>query len=50
MKKEGSGVNGSDFDKNNIIKPTFNTLMEEDRKALEAYCAEGMSSSTYVMR
>jgi hypothetical protein len=32
-------TNGSDLDKNNIIKPTFNTLMEEGHKALEAYVA-----------
>jgi hypothetical protein len=27
----------ANLDKNNIIKPTFDTLMEEDRKALETY-------------
>jgi hypothetical protein len=37
LKKGSSGVNGSDLDKNNIIKPNFNTLMEEGRKALEGY-------------
>jgi hypothetical protein len=37
MKKGDSDVNGSDLDKNNIIKSTFDTLMEEDHKALEAY-------------
>jgi tRNA A37 threonylcarbamoyladenosine biosynthesis protein TsaE len=37
MKKGGSDVNGSDLDKNNIIKPTFDTLTEEYRKALETY-------------
>jgi hypothetical protein len=37
MKKGGSGVNGSDLHKDNIIKPTFNNLMEQDRKVLEAY-------------
>jgi hypothetical protein len=37
MKKGGSDVNGSDLHKDNIIKPTFNNLMEKDRKVLEAY-------------
>jgi hypothetical protein len=37
MKKGGSGINGSDLSKENIIKPTFDTLMEEDSKVLEAY-------------
>jgi predicted nucleotidyltransferase len=40
MNKRGSDVNESDLDKNNIIKPTFDTLTEEDHKALEAYHAE----------
>jgi hypothetical protein len=40
MKKGGSSINGSDLIKNNIIKPTFDILTEEERKALEAYCAE----------
>jgi hypothetical protein len=31
MKKGNSGTNGSDLNKNNIIKPTFDTLMEEGR-------------------
>jgi hypothetical protein len=39
MKKGDYGVNRSDLDKNNIIKPTFH-LMEEDHKALEAYRIE----------
>jgi hypothetical protein len=39
MKKGSSGVNGSNLDNNNIIKPTFNTLTEEGRKALEGYRA-----------
>jgi hypothetical protein len=38
MKKGGSGVNGSDLNKDNINKPTFDTLMEEDHKVLKAYC------------
>jgi hypothetical protein len=37
MKGENSSTNGSDLDKNNIIKPTFDTLMEEGRKEFEAY-------------
>jgi hypothetical protein len=37
MKKGSSGVNGSDLDKNNIIKPTFDTLVEGGHKALEGY-------------
>jgi hypothetical protein len=40
MKKGSSSVNRSDLDKNNILKPTFDTLMKEDRKALEAYLAD----------
>jgi hypothetical protein len=49
MKKGSSGINGFDLDKNNIIKPTFNTLTEEDRKALEAYHVEmdGLIYSRY---
>jgi hypothetical protein len=39
MKKGSSGINGSDLDKNNIIKPKFDTLTEEDGKALKAYLA-----------
>jgi hypothetical protein len=37
MEKGSFGVNRSDRDKNNIIKPTFDTLMKEGRKALEGY-------------
>jgi hypothetical protein len=37
MKGENSGTNISDLDKNNIIKHTFNTLMEEDHKVFKAY-------------
>jgi hypothetical protein len=37
MKGRNSGHNGSNFDKGNILKPTFDTLTEERRKALEAY-------------
>jgi hypothetical protein len=39
MKGGNSGTNGSDLNKNNILKPTFNTLTEEGRKAFEAYRA-----------
>jgi hypothetical protein len=39
MNKGGSRINESNLDNNNIIKLTFETLMEEDRKALETYCA-----------
>jgi hypothetical protein len=37
MKGGNSSTNGSDLDKNNIIKPTFDTLTEEGHKAFEAY-------------
>jgi hypothetical protein len=40
MKGGNSGNNGSDLDKNNILKPTFNTMTEEGRKAFEAYLAD----------
>jgi hypothetical protein len=39
MKGGNFGHNGSDLDKRNILKPTFDTLMEEGPKAFEAYCA-----------
>jgi hypothetical protein len=39
MKGGNSGHNGSDLDKGNILKPTFDTLMEEGRKAFDAYGA-----------
>jgi hypothetical protein len=39
MKGGHSGHNGSDLDKGNILKPTFDTLMEEGRKAFKAYRA-----------
>jgi hypothetical protein len=38
MKGGNSGHNGSDLDKGNILKPTFDTLMEGGRKVFEAYC------------
>jgi hypothetical protein len=37
MKSGNSGHNGSDLDKGNILKPTFDTLTEEGRKAFEVY-------------
>jgi hypothetical protein len=39
LKGENYGNNGSDLDKGNILKPTFDILMEEGRKAFEAYRA-----------
>jgi hypothetical protein len=39
MKGGNSGTNGSDLYKNNIIKPTFDTLMKEGHKAFKAYHA-----------
>jgi hypothetical protein len=40
MKGGNSDNNGSDLDKENILKPTFDTLMEEGRKAFKAYLAD----------
>jgi hypothetical protein len=37
MKCGNSGNNGSDIDKGNILKPTFDTLTEEGRKAFKVY-------------
>jgi hypothetical protein len=37
MKGENSGHNESDLNKGNILKPTFDTLTEEGRKAFKAY-------------
>jgi hypothetical protein len=37
MKGENSSNNRSDLDKSIILKPTFDTLTEEGRKAFEAY-------------
>jgi hypothetical protein len=37
MKGGNSGHNGSNLDKGNILKPTFDTLMKEGRKAFKAY-------------
>jgi hypothetical protein len=39
MKGENSGHNGSDLDKGNILKPTFDILTEEGCRASEAYRA-----------
>jgi hypothetical protein len=40
MKGGNFDNNGSDLDKNNILKPTFDTLIEEGHKAFEAYLAD----------
>jgi hypothetical protein len=37
MKGENSSNNGSNLDKGNILKPTFDTLAEEGRKVFEMY-------------
>jgi hypothetical protein len=37
MKGGNSGNNGFNLDNGNILKPTFNILTEEGRKAFEAY-------------
>jgi hypothetical protein len=39
MNGGNSDHNGSDLKKSNILKPTFDTLMEEGRKVFKAYCA-----------
>jgi hypothetical protein len=39
MKGGNSGHNGSNLNKGNILKPTFDTLTEEGRKAFKAYLA-----------
>jgi hypothetical protein len=39
MKGGNSSNNGSDLDKGNILKPTFDTLTEEGHKAFESYHA-----------
>jgi hypothetical protein len=39
MKGENSGTNGSYLNKNNILKPTFDTLTKKGHKAFEAYRA-----------
>jgi hypothetical protein len=40
MKGGNFSNNGSDLSKGNILKPTFDTLMEEGRKAFKAYLAD----------
>jgi hypothetical protein len=40
MKKGDSSTNGSDLNKDDIIKPTHDRLLQEDHKALEAYHKE----------
>jgi hypothetical protein len=40
MNGGNSSTNGSNLDKNNIIKPTFDTMTEEGRKTFEAYRAD----------
>jgi hypothetical protein len=40
MKGENYGNSGSDPDKGNILKPTFDTLTEEGRQVFKAYIAE----------
>jgi hypothetical protein len=37
MKGENSGTNRSDLNKNNILKPIFDTLTDEGHKAFKAY-------------
>jgi hypothetical protein len=39
MKGGNSDNNGSDLDKDNILRPTFDTLTEEGHKAFKAYIA-----------
>jgi hypothetical protein len=39
MKGGNSSNNGSDLNKGRILKPNFDTLMEEGRNAFEAYRA-----------
>jgi hypothetical protein len=39
MKGENPDHNGSDLNNGNILMPTFDTLMEEGRKAFEEYHA-----------
>jgi hypothetical protein len=40
MKGGNSSNNGFDLDKGNILKPTFDTLMEEGRRAFKAYLTD----------
>jgi hypothetical protein len=62
MNGGNSGNNGFDLNKNNILKPTFDNLTEEGRKAFVAYhtdlkelflssdAAEDCSSGYYTNR
>jgi hypothetical protein len=50
MKGGNSGNNGSDLDKGNILKPTFDTLTEEGRKAFKLTVPISKSSSSHVMK
>jgi hypothetical protein len=51
MKGRNFGTNGSELDKNNITKPTFDTLTEEGLKAFEAYmCQISRSSSSHIVK
>jgi hypothetical protein len=40
MKGGNSDNNGSDLDKGNILKPTFDTLTEEGRQVFKAYITD----------
>jgi hypothetical protein len=40
MNGENSDTNGSDLDKSDIFKPTFNTLTEVGHKVFETYCTD----------
>jgi hypothetical protein len=40
MKGGESDTNGSVFNKNNILNPTFDTLTKEGCKAFKAYCTD----------
>jgi hypothetical protein len=40
MKDGNFGNNGSDLDKGDILKATFDTLTEEGRQTFEAYIAD----------
>jgi hypothetical protein len=50
MKGGNSDHNGSNLDKGNILKPTFDTLMEEGCKMFKAYHANLEELSFCVTR
>jgi hypothetical protein len=50
MKGGNSDHNGSDLDKGNILKPTFDTLTEEGCKTFKAYHANLEELSFCVTR